>query len=49
MLLPKSVDLSSHRLGTVTLQPSGPVVAGSIGQWVPVYAVGSYGVDELGN
>ena len=41
-------DIISHRLGTVTLAPSGPVVAGSIGQWTLVYTVGSYGIDEGG-
>jgi hypothetical protein len=44
----RSVDLISQRLGTVTLEPAGPVVAGSIGQWILVYTVGSYGVDEHG-
>lgn len=41
-------DTISHRLGTVTLEPHLPVVAGSIGQWTLVYTVGSYGVDEGG-
>ena len=41
-------NLMSHRLGTVTLDPAGPVVAGSVGQWTLVYTVGSYGVDEHG-
>lgn len=41
-------DLISERLGTVRLEPSGPVVAGSVGQWRLVYTVGSYGVDEGG-
>ncbi|MEZ4733596.1 MAG: hypothetical protein R3E79_41395 [Caldilineaceae bacterium] len=39
-------DLLSTRLGTVTLQPAGPVVAGSVGQWRLTYTVGSYGLDE---
>ncbi|MFZ1754075.1 MAG: DUF3604 domain-containing protein, partial [Caldilineaceae bacterium] len=41
-------DRTSHRLGTVTLDPPGPVVAGSIGQWTFTYTVGSYGIDEGG-
>lgn len=49
MSLRKGVDRISRRLGTVTREPSGPVVAGSIGQWVLVYTGGSYGIDELGN
>jgi hypothetical protein len=43
-----TTDLISHRLGTVILEPDGPVVAGSVGQWTLVYTVGSYGVDEGG-
>ncbi|MEX0887694.1 MAG: DUF3604 domain-containing protein, partial [Phycisphaeraceae bacterium] len=35
-------------LGSVTLTPHGPVVAGSVGQWTLRYTVGSYGVDEGG-
>ena len=42
------MDNRQQRLGTVSLSPSGPVVAGSIGQWVLTYCVGSYGVDEGG-
>jgi hypothetical protein len=42
------IDLLSHRLGTVTLEPAGPVEAGSVGQWRLVYTVGSYGIDEHG-
>jgi len=38
----------SHRLGRVTLDPPGPVVAGSTGQWTLTYTVGSYGIDEGG-
>lgn len=41
-------EIISHRLGTVTLQPHAPVVAGSMDQWRLVYTVGSYGVDEGG-
>jgi hypothetical protein len=41
-------DLITHRLGSVRLEPAGPVVAGSVGQWRLVYTVGSYGVDEGG-
>ena len=43
-----SVDLDTHRLGTVVLEPNGPVVAGEMGQWTLTYTVGSYGVDEGG-
>lgn len=39
-------DLLSTRLGAVTLHPSGPVIAGSVGQWRLTYTVGSYGLDE---
>lgn len=39
-------DTLSHRLGTVTLDPHGPVVAGSMGTWTFTYTVGSYGLDE---
>jgi hypothetical protein len=41
-------DLVSERLGTVALEPEGPVVAGTVGQWRLVYTVGSYGFDEGG-
>lgn len=37
-----------HRLGTVTLSPDTPIVAGSTGQWTLRYTVGSYGIDEGG-
>lgn len=36
------------RLGRVTLDPAGPVVAGSMGQWTLTITVGSYGIDEGG-
>ena len=36
------------RIGSVTLEPSGPVVAGSFGQWALIYTAGSYGIDEGG-
>lgn len=39
-------NLLSQRLGTVSLDPPGPVVAGSVGQWTLTYTVGSYGLDE---
>jgi hypothetical protein len=39
-------DLISHRLGTVTLDPPGSIVAGSVGTWILTYTVGSYGLDE---
>jgi len=38
----------SQRLGQVTLVPSEPVVAGSIGEWTLTYRAGSLGVDEGG-
>ena len=41
-------DLTSHRLGTVRLEPSGPVTAGCVGEWTFRYTVGSYGIDEHG-
>jgi hypothetical protein len=41
-------DLITYRLGNVRLEPAGPVVAGSVGQWRLIYTVGSYGVDEGG-
>ncbi|MEZ4680794.1 MAG: hypothetical protein R2932_41940 [Caldilineaceae bacterium] len=41
-----SPDLTTHRLGTLTLDPPGPVIAGSIGTWTLIYTVGSYGLDE---
>jgi len=37
-----------ERLGKVVLESSGPVVAGSMGQWKLVYTAGSYGIDEGG-
>ena len=40
--------LIEQRLGKVTLEPAGPVVAGSVGQWVLSLTVGSYGIDEGG-
>ena len=43
-----SPDLVSQRLGVVSLEPTGPVIAGSLGQWRLVYTVGSYGMDEGG-
>ncbi len=43
---PLTPELISHRLGTVTLDPPGPVVAGSVGTWTLTYTVGSYGLDE---
>ncbi|WP_181197818.1 DUF3604 domain-containing protein [Enhygromyxa salina] len=41
-------DLLTHRLGHVSLSPTGPVVAGALGQWTLTYTVGSYGIDEGG-
>ena len=37
-----------ERLGTVTLEPCMPVVAGSYQQWTLTLTVGSYGIDERG-
>ena len=37
-----------ERLGTVTLEPCAPVVAGSYQQWTLTLTVGSYGIDERG-
>ena len=36
------------RLGTVRLDPTGPVVAGSMGTWTLTFTVGSQGIDEGG-
>jgi hypothetical protein len=36
------------RLGTVSLEPAGAVVAGSMGQWKLTLAVGCMGIDEGG-
>ncbi len=41
-------EIANERLGTVTISPKGPVIAGSIGSWTLKYTVGSYGVDEGG-
>ena len=41
-------DAIAERLGSVRLEPAGPVVAGSVGQWRLIYTVGSYGIDEGG-
>ena len=43
---PLPVDL--HRLGAVTLTPSGPVEAGQVGTWRIELTVGIYGIDEGG-
>jgi hypothetical protein len=37
-----------QRLGTVSLSPPGPVVAGSTGTWTLTLTVGSMGIDEGG-
>ena len=39
---------NAHCLGQVTLDPSGPIVAGRIGTWTLRLTVGSYGIDEGG-
>ena len=41
-------DIWGERLGTVTLTPNKPVVAGSMMEWTLTYTAGSYGVDEGG-
>lgn len=38
----------SQRLGTVRLDPPGPVEAGAVGTWTLTYTVGRYGIDEGG-
>jgi hypothetical protein len=44
------VDHSSlrRRLGTASIQPDSPIVAGSVGQWTITLTVGSLGIDEGG-
>src|SRR3954453_19800241 len=37
-----------NRLGSVTVDPCEPVVAGSMGQWTLTLTVGSAGIDEGG-
>ncbi len=37
-----------HLLGTITLVEKGDVSAGSIGTWILIYTVGSYGLDSGG-
>src|SRR4051812_47920073 len=37
-----------RRLGTATLEPMKPVVAGGVGEWKIVLTVGSLGIDEGG-
>lgn len=41
-------EQATHRLGHVSIEPSTPVVAGTVGQWTISYTVGSYGIDEGG-
>lgn len=36
------------QLGTVTMEPSQPIVAGEVGTWTIVYTVGTFGIDEGG-
>ncbi|MEX1368372.1 MAG: DUF3604 domain-containing protein, partial [Nannocystaceae bacterium] len=43
-----SAERVTERLGTVTVSPDGPVVAGTVGEWTLTYTVGSYGIDEGG-
>lgn len=37
-----------HRLGTATIHPADPVIAGTLGEWTVRLEVGSYGIDEGG-
>jgi hypothetical protein len=39
---------AAQRLGAVTIDPPGPVVAGSVGEWTTTLTVGSLGIDEGG-
>lgn len=48
MRYPPPFPRASERLGTVTLSPDAPVVAGTVGEWTLTYTVGSYGIDEGG-
>jgi len=41
-------DMISHRLGTIRLNETENVVAGSMGTWTLTYTVGSYGIDSGG-
>jgi len=41
-------NLDELSLGTVTFDPTGPVVGGSVGQWTCVLTIGSYGIEERG-
>lgn len=41
-------DRTARRLGTATLSPAAPIVAGSVGTWTITLTVGSAGVDEGG-
>jgi hypothetical protein len=38
----------AHRLGSVTISPNAPIVAGSVGTWTITLTVGSVGIDEGG-
>ena len=42
------MNAAQERLGRVELSPTGPVVAGTYGEWTLTYTVGSYGIDEGG-
>jgi hypothetical protein len=42
------MERRDERLGTVTLEPHTPIVAGTVGEWTLRLTVGSYGIDEGG-
>jgi len=41
-------DRIEERVGKVILDPPGPIIAGSIGQWRFIFTAGVYGIDEGG-
>src|SRR3954452_7792687 len=46
--VPFMTPRQAARLGTATLDPSGPVVAGKYGTWTLTLTVGTVGIDEGG-
>lgn len=42
------LNATARRLGTATLSPATPIVAGSVGMWTITLTVGSAGIDEGG-
>ncbi len=48
MSYPSSAASIAQHLGTVTLSPDTPVVAGSVGTWTLTLTVGDMGIDEGG-